>query len=29
MSMLMSYDGVEYPNSAYANPLKGHNINKL
>jgi|TARA_B110000114_G_scaffold92684_1_gene97779 hypothetical protein len=25
-SMLMSYDGVEYSNSVYADPLKGHLI---
>jgi hypothetical protein len=26
-SLLMSYDGVEYQNSIYADPLKGHKIN--
>jgi hypothetical protein len=26
-SILMSYNGDEYPNSVYADPLKGHTIN--
>ena len=25
-SLLMSYDGVEYPDSIFSDPLKGHNL---